>query len=121
MRVDTYIQEGDVPSEIVYDIHHRRPKCRGGRNTSDNCVEVDRTSHEAYNSLVLLAAKYCGIEEWKVEACHIAKALNVIATIQNRLLVDHKTGKLKEPRVVVSEFNSIWLPERDPIRHPGAL
>ncbi len=103
----------------MYDVHHRRPKCRGGKDTADNCVEVDRTSHEVFNSLVQLAAKYCGIKEWKVEACHIAKVLNVITTIQQRLLVDPQTGKLKEPRVVVSEFNQVWLPERDPIRHSG--
>lgn len=115
-RVTNYLKQDEDVSNIRFDIHHRRPRCRGGRDTVENCVEVDRTSHEAYNSLVQLASKLCGIEEWKVEACHIAKALNAITTIQ-RLLVDPKTGKLKEPEVVVSEFNAVWLPTNDPIRH----
>lgn len=114
--MDNYLRDNEDVSKIRFDIHHRRPKCRGGKDTEDNCVEVDRTSHMAFNSLVQLTAKYCGIEEWKVEACHIAKALNVMSTIQKRLLVDPQTGKLKEPRVVVSEFNTVWLPTNDPIR-----
>ena len=116
-RVTNYLTKDEDVSKIRFDVHHRRPQCRGGKDTVENCVEVDRPSHEAFNALVQLASKHCGIEVWKVEACHIAKALNVITTIQERLLVDPQTGKLKEPRVVVSEFNDVWLPMRDPIRH----
>lgn len=115
-RVTDYLRQDEDFSNIRFDVHHRRPQCRGGMDTVENCVEVDRPSHEAFNSLVQLASKHCGIEVRKVEACHIAKALNVITTIQ-RLLVDPKTGKLKEPEVVVSEFNTVWLPTNDPIRH----
>lgn len=116
-RVTIYLDENDQKSEkeVRFDRHHRKPRCQGGRTIKDNISLVDRKSHERYNQLICAVAKYFSIKIDHVKSRHIAKFLNMVLPSIQRLMVDPKTGKIKNTNQIADEMSNIWLASDDPL------
>lgn len=52
MRARDHDEITGDPLEIGYQLHHIRPKYRGGKGTLDNCVVVNLSTHRALHEMV---------------------------------------------------------------------
>jgi hypothetical protein len=116
-KVTIYLDENDQKNEkdVCFDRHHRKPRCQGGKTFKGNISLVDRKSHERYNQLICAVAKYFSIKVDLVKSRHIAKFLNIVLPSIQRLMVDPKTGKIKNTNQIADEMNNIWLASDDPL------
>lgn len=88
-----------------FNQHHRLPRCQNGPTERWNLSQVDIVSHQSYNSLISVVARWSGVRIEMVKTKHIAAFLLRIYPTLEKLITHSDTKKLKSLEDVVSRKN----------------
>jgi hypothetical protein len=84
------------------NVHHRKPRCKGGTSSKGNTSKVDRKKHAAFHFL------FSDRDGRPLDPIKIAKKIQALHwSVQHFMMDEH--GSLKSLHEIVDELNQVWI------------